>query len=278
MAVLSVQEIYQAALSAGFTPQQATTWTAIALAESGGRTSALNDRGEHSVGLWQINVAADVRRNHFGDLHDPLVNARAAYEISRHGTDMRPWTTTHASNKGTNADYRHYLPRVEQVTGVQGDGRGVEGYGSKLPPPLPSDGTAAPTQAQFAYDQITAGRPVGTQMDTDHDGLTDAFEQATGSRVDVADTDHDGLSDGVEAAHGSNALSIDSDRDGLTDSFESAAGTLEPVPQTGVPGGGALDPGGMGAGGLGAGGVGTPGADPLAPGVPGGAGLADLAH
>jgi cell wall-associated NlpC family hydrolase len=226
MAVLSVQEIYQAALSAGFTPQQATTWTAIALAESGGRTSALNDRGEHSVGLWQINVAADVRRNHFGDLHDPLVNARAAYEISRHGTDMRPWTTTHASNKGTNADYRHYLPRVEQVTGVQGDGRGVEGYGSKLPPPLPSDGTAAPTQAQFAYDQITAGRPVGTQMDTDHDGLTDAFEQATGSRFDVADTDHDGLSDGYEVVrtHSSPVLA-DTDLDGLSDTTEASLGT-----------------------------------------------------
>jgi cell wall-associated NlpC family hydrolase len=226
MAVLSIQEIYQAALSAGFTPQQATTWTAIALAESGGRTSALNDRGEHSVGLWQINVAADVRRNNFGDLHDPLVNARAAYQISRHGTDMRPWTTTHASNEGTNADYRRYLPRVEQVTGVQGDGRGVEGYGSKLPPPLPDQGAPMPAQTQFGYDQINTGRPVGSQMDTDHDGLTDAFERATGSRYDVADTDHDGLSDGYEVVRThSSPLLADTDMDGLSDTTEASLGT-----------------------------------------------------
>ena len=124
-------------------------------------------------------------------------------------------------------------------------------------------------------------------LDSDNDGVSDLQEQKMGTNPLDADTDHDGLSDGVEAAHGSNALSIDSDHDGLTDGFESAAGTLEPVPQTGVPGGGALDPGGMGAGGLGAGGLGAggvgsdalaAGADPLAPGAPGGAGLADLAH
>ncbi len=47
---LSIREIYDAARSAGFTPHQAVTWTAIAMAESGGRTGALNDNGEHSVG------------------------------------------------------------------------------------------------------------------------------------------------------------------------------------------------------------------------------------
>ena len=59
---LSIREIYDAARSAGFTPHQAVTWTAIAMAESGGRTGALNDRGEYSVGLWQINVNADKGR------------------------------------------------------------------------------------------------------------------------------------------------------------------------------------------------------------------------
>ena len=49
---LSIREIYDAARSAGFTPHQAVTWTAISLAESGGRTGALNDHGEYSVGLW----------------------------------------------------------------------------------------------------------------------------------------------------------------------------------------------------------------------------------
>ena len=34
----------------------AVTWTAIAMAESGGNTGAHNPRGEDSRGLWQINV------------------------------------------------------------------------------------------------------------------------------------------------------------------------------------------------------------------------------
>src|SRR5690349_13039935 len=115
MATLSIREIYEAARSAGFTPHQAVTWTAIALAESGGRTGALNDRGEYSVGLWQVNVNADPgRATRYGNLHDPAANALAAYDISNHGRDMRPWTTTHNDHKETSADYRQYLGRVEK--------------------------------------------------------------------------------------------------------------------------------------------------------------------
>src|SRR4249919_1680555 len=103
---LGIREIYDAARAAGFTPDQATTWTAIAMAESGGETGAHNPHGEDSRGLWQINIASGVRQNVWGDLSDPVVNARAAYDISNHGLDMRPWTTTHASHAGTAADYR----------------------------------------------------------------------------------------------------------------------------------------------------------------------------
>ncbi|WP_157979815.1 NlpC/P60 family protein [Kribbella monticola] len=230
MPKLSIAEIYDAALSAGFTPQQATTWTAIAMAESGGRTGALNDKGEHSVGLWQINVASDGgRASRYGDLNDPRANARAAYAISNHGTDMRPWTTTHDSHKGTAADYRTYLDQVEAVTGVQGDDRGVGGYSSHLPPPLPSsNGAGHPAMMQPAtYDQIDAGHTVvGMQSDSDHDGLTDAFEQAAGTGVKVADTDHDGLTDGYEVAVShSSPLLADGDSDGLSDSTEASLGS-----------------------------------------------------
>ena len=229
MAKLSIGEIYNAALSAGFTPQQATTWTAIAMAESGGRTGALNDRGEHSMGLWQINVASDGSRGtKYGDLNDPVNNARAAYDISHHGKDMRPWTTTHDSNKGTAADYRTYLDKVEAVTGVQGDGRGVGGYGSELPPPLPSSNESLQPAGMVApsYDRIDAGQTVGMQLDTDRDGLTDAFERAAGTGLKLADTDHDGLADGYEiAVSHSNPKLADSDLDGLSDSTEATLGS-----------------------------------------------------
>src|SRR4051812_10135979 len=118
MTTLSILQIYHVALEAGFTHEQATTWTAIALAESGGETGALASKGEHSEGLWQINVNPSVRANTWGNLYDPLTNARAAYAISSHGTDMSPWTTTH-TNGGTTASYMQYLSKVEAITGYQ---------------------------------------------------------------------------------------------------------------------------------------------------------------
>ena len=228
---LTIAEIYQAARTAGFTPEQATTWTAIAMAESGGNTGALNDHGEYSMGLWQINVGPGVRHNVWGNLNDPVVNAKAAYDISHHGTDMRPWTTTHDANKGTSADYRMYLPQVEALTGVQGDDRGVGGYGSPLPPPLPSSGDpglipAGTTTGTLAYDQIDSGMPPGAQADDDRDGLTNAFERLSGTAVNSADTDHDSLSDAYElAVSHSNPTLADTDHDGLSDSTEAALGT-----------------------------------------------------
>jgi Lysozyme like domain/Bacterial TSP3 repeat len=230
MPVLSIREIYEAARDAGFTPHQAVTWTAIAMAESSGRTGALNDKGEHSIGLWQINVAGGVRKNKWGDLTDPEINARAAYEISRQGRDMRPWTTTHDHNKGTVRDYRHYLDNVEKEIGVKGDPRGVSGYGAPLPEPLP----------ESSYDSIDSGRPLAPpeveadpvpDVDVDADGLTDAFEKLIGTNARLADTDADGFSDSHEVfvartdplAAGN--LIRDTDADGLSDVTEKLLGT-----------------------------------------------------
>jgi cell wall-associated NlpC family hydrolase len=225
-----IEQIYQAALSAGFTPDQATTWTAIALAESGGRVDALNDQGEHSVGLWQINL--DAHEDRWGDLTDPYNNARAAYEISHGGTDMRPWTTTHASRQGTASDYRMYLPQVSQVTGYAGDGRGVGGYGSPLPEALPDSQPVVATMATSVTDGAGTAPEVdlltdpGSSLDTDRDGLTDAFERMVGSSSDLADTDADGLSDAYETVvTGTDVLSADTDDDTLTDATEVALGT-----------------------------------------------------
>lgn len=75
---------------------------AVAMAESGGNTEAVNDtrgrtdlpagtRPEHSIGLWQINTLSspqyDVR-----SLFDPNYNAKAALAISRNGTSWVPWS------------------------------------------------------------------------------------------------------------------------------------------------------------------------------------------
>ena len=65
MSQLSVSEIYAYARAAGFSPDQAVTWTAIAMAESGGRTVGLRGRPEpgrlpvHDLALDRQAVEAD---------------------------------------------------------------------------------------------------------------------------------------------------------------------------------------------------------------------------
>ena len=375
MTTYSIKQIYDAAVAAGFSHDQATTWTAIALAESGGRVRALNSMGEHSVGLWQINVDPHVRSNTWGELNDPLINAKAAFSISDHGRNLRPWTTTHESSKGTAHDYRTYLARVEAVTGGHGDWKGVDGYraatagsgeaavgvggggetaGHGVLPvgdakvtagfgPYPTRGgehhgidfgvpTGTPVHASRSgtiyaaeWDQSGFGQHIridshdnlveiyghlsklavkngqqvkagdiigysgstgrssgphlhfevrqggkgpdkavnpqpflegdgvsptpdadatpdvetvpargqsappavqGAQTDTDHDGLTDASEQAHHTDPTNADTDRDGLTDGFEVGRvGSDPLASDTDHDGLSDALEAGLGT-----------------------------------------------------
>jgi cell wall-associated NlpC family hydrolase len=219
VSILTATEIYNVCLQAGFTPDQAVTWTAIALAESGGNTEAHNPHGEDSWGLWQVNVDPDVRDNAWGNLSDPAANARAAYEISRGGTDMRPWTTTHASNAGTHADYRMYMDEARAAAGgaYQGDFSGVSGYND--PNPMGGGDDGGPT----GLAQAPAAGPAGPDADTD--GASDAFEMSKGTNPQVADTDLDGLTDGFEFDHGLNPLSLDSDSDGLSDAFEVRLGS-----------------------------------------------------
>ncbi|MCB9689004.1 MAG: VCBS repeat-containing protein [Alphaproteobacteria bacterium] len=67
--------------------------------------------------------------------------------------------------------------------------------------------------------------------DTDHDGLADVFELATGTSSLDADTDGGGTPDGEERSWGTDPLdpaddqAMDRDHDGLTDAEELAAGT-----------------------------------------------------
>ena len=119
---MSPEAIYAVALQAGFSPEQAVTFTAISLAESGGDPAVNAAGSEDSRGLWQINVSPGVRSNKWGDLYDPLTNARAAYEVSGGGTNIQPWSVTHARNAGTQRDYRSYLDEAMAAAGAAGTG------------------------------------------------------------------------------------------------------------------------------------------------------------
>lgn len=113
--MLTAFQVLQFALSAGFTPSEAITATAIAHAESGFNTSAIGDvnltePGEKSVGLWQINYRPSRdRRNPLRDPslnQDPFHNAQAAYAISLRGVSFRPWSTY------TSGAYLRYIPEA----------------------------------------------------------------------------------------------------------------------------------------------------------------------
>ena len=96
-------DIQQLWVANGGDPQQAATAAAIALAESGGDSAALNNTpstGDYSVGLWQVNYYNGLfssRSAAYGSpaalLIDPNAQARAAISISSNGTNWSPWST-----------------------------------------------------------------------------------------------------------------------------------------------------------------------------------------
>ncbi|TDQ00747.1 NlpC/P60 family protein [Labedaea rhizosphaerae] len=120
MARYTAEQIYAFAREAGFSPDQAATMTAVALAESGGNGGARNPRGEDSRGLWQINVRSHPDLAKY-DLYDPVQNAKAAYQVSQGGADVSPWTTTHG---GVSARYLRYRSDAEAAAAAYGDGSG----------------------------------------------------------------------------------------------------------------------------------------------------------
>ena len=139
----SAEQIYGFARRAGFTPDEAATMTAISLAESGGNSKAHNPRGEDSRGLWQINGRAHPSFLTKYNLFDPQDNAKAAFEVSRKGSDISPWTVTHGGN---GARYLRFKEDAQNAAVAFGDGpgrgvwTGTPGYGHPVSADRPGGG------------------------------------------------------------------------------------------------------------------------------------------
>ncbi len=89
------QQLYQIARRNGANENEARTLAAIALAESGGNSRALNGNnrnGSVDYGLWQINSVH--RRSGFDPrrANDPDYNAQWAVRIMRDAKGFTPWT------------------------------------------------------------------------------------------------------------------------------------------------------------------------------------------
>jgi hypothetical protein len=99
--VLSQAQLVALARSVGFRDPDLAA--AVALAESGGNALAVGDFGR-SFGLWQVHTPAHPEYTS-GGLMDPDYNARAAFAISKQGTDWTPWTMFR------NGGYKRFLPK-----------------------------------------------------------------------------------------------------------------------------------------------------------------------
>jgi cell wall-associated NlpC family hydrolase len=165
---MSPEDIYAVALKAGFSPEQAVTFTAISLAESGGDPSVNAAGTEDSRGLWQINVSPGVRPNKWGDLYDPLINARAAYEVSGGGRNIQPWSVTHARNAGAGRDYHSYLDEARSAAAAVGNQVGNAGG-------APADTGAVDAFVRSALDQVGDSYVFGQEADVG-DADPEAFD------------------------------------------------------------------------------------------------------
>lgn len=85
--ILSDTQIAQYAIAAGWSGNDARIAVAVAIAESGGSTTAQNPSG--ASGLWQVMWSL---HNESGDWSDPATNARAAYGVWKQ-QGWNAWTT-----------------------------------------------------------------------------------------------------------------------------------------------------------------------------------------
>jgi hypothetical protein len=127
MPTLSPAQIYALARDVGqLDPAAAAVATAVALAESGGRTDAEGDIGLQdgkwgpSIGLWQIrSLKAEYGKGQSvrdgARLKDPQFNAFAMATISNHGKNFNPWTTF------TSGKYKSQLSRISAGDLVTGE-------------------------------------------------------------------------------------------------------------------------------------------------------------
>ncbi len=86
-------------------PEVVARFVAIAKRESGWNPGSHNPNGEDSRGLWQINIQGSPKYSSW-NLYDPVENAKAMWEMSGGGQNLRPWNL----DSNLNPIYQHRMP------------------------------------------------------------------------------------------------------------------------------------------------------------------------
>jgi len=160
MATLTFGQLQTLWIKNGGSPAIAPLMAAIALAESGGRTNALNDAApDYSVGLWQINYYGSLlpgRTKAYGSpaalMADPNLQAKAAIAIER-GQGLSAWSVY------TSGAYKKYL--------AGGSATPLPNLGSGGTSPTDGIGGATATTAglqQAGYDAVIDLTPFGIPL------------------------------------------------------------------------------------------------------------------
>lgn len=168
----AIAETLRAAALAGFKGDSLIIATALAGAESGWNPRAHNPKPpDNSYGLWQINMINSLgpaRRKQFGlasneELFDPVKNAKAAFSISKGGTDFRPWSTWPSAG----AKYVQPVYNIAKQHGFVGDPRRRAAVGdvasmAQYTPQMSSPTTVSAVHSPSTTATITAS-PVSIQ-------------------------------------------------------------------------------------------------------------------
>lgn len=97
---LSIDSLLNILQMAGFKDSALIEFASIARRESGGKFWELNPNNEHSIGLFQLNVADSANLRFIEslgykpqDLYDPIINAKVAYAMYSRGGggNVSPW-------------------------------------------------------------------------------------------------------------------------------------------------------------------------------------------
>ena len=178
-ATLSMVDVVRLARDVGVPTDQLAIAGAIARAESGFDTAAVNPNGPTSGcpngsrdrGLWQLNDCYQTYAQ--ACAFDAACNARAMVDISNHGVTWRPWSTY------TNGAYRAYLAEARQAVAM------VTG---SAPPPL-----APPVPALVHYGDrgpvvVRIQRALGIAADGEFgpqtQGAVGGFQRSAGLGAD----------------------------------------------------------------------------------------------
>ena len=176
---LSMVDVVRLARDAGVPTDQLAIAGAIARAESGFDTTAVNPNGPTSGcphgsrdrGLWQLN---DCYQNYSqACAFDAACNARAMVDISNHGVTWRPWSTY------TNGAYRAYLAEAQQAVAT------VTG---SAPPPLTPPGLALVQYGDRGPVVVRIQRALGIAADGEFgpqtQGAVGGFQRSAGLGAD----------------------------------------------------------------------------------------------